>query len=172
VNEPEPVAAAPAAPAGTGSRTPILAPVPGRAVPLQQVPDPTFAQGIVGNGAAIDPPREIIDAVAPISGKVLQMLPHAYIIVSDDNVGVLVHLGLDTVQLKGEGFTALVKQGDAVTAGQPVITYDVPAVVASGRNPIIPVIVMDKKADDIALADVITAGGQLSAEQEMFTVTS
>ncbi len=163
---------APAAPAGTGSRTPILAPVPGRAVPLQQVPDPTFAQGIVGNGAAIDPPREIIDAVAPISGKVLQMLPHAYIIVSDDNVGVLVHLGLDTVQLKGEGFTALVKQGDAVTAGQPVITYDVPAVVASGRNPIIPVIVMDKKADDIALADVITAGGQLSAEQEMFTVTS
>lgn len=102
VNEPEPVAAAPAAPAGTGSRTPILAPVPGRAVPLQQVPDPTFAQGIVGNGAAIDPPREIIDAVAPISGKVLQMLPHAYIIVSDDNVGVLVHLGLDTVQLKGE----------------------------------------------------------------------
>jgi PTS system N-acetylglucosamine-specific IIC component len=100
--EPEPVAAAPAAPAGTGSRTPILAPVPGRAVPLQQVPDPTFAQGIVGNGAAIDPPREIIDAVAPISGKVLQMLPHAYIIVSDDNVGVLVHLGLDTVQLKGE----------------------------------------------------------------------
>ncbi|HOZ58804.1 MAG TPA: glucose PTS transporter subunit IIA [Nakamurella multipartita] len=170
--EPEPVAAAPAAPAGTGSRTPILAPVPGRAVPLQQVPDPTFAQGIVGNGAAIDPPREIIDAVAPISGKVLQMLPHAYIIVSDDNVGVLVHLGLDTVQLKGEGFTALVKQGDAVTAGQPVITYDVPAVVASGRNPIIPVIVMDKKADDIALADVITAGGQLSAEQEMFTVTS
>lgn len=170
--EPEPVAAAPAAPAGTGSRTPILAPVPGRAVPLQQVPDPTFAQGIVGNGAAIDPPREIIDAVAPISGKVLQMLPHAYIIVSDDNVGVLVHLGLDTVQLKGEGFTALVKQGDAVTAGQPVITYDVPAVVASGRNPIIPVIVMDRKADDIALADVITAGGQLSAEQEMFTVTS
>ena len=170
--EPEPVAAAPAAPAGTGSRTPILAPVPGRAVPLQQVPDPTFAQGIVGNGAAIDPPREIIDAVAPISGKVLQMLPHAYIIVSDDNVGVLVHLGLDTVQLKGEGFTALVKQGDAVTAGQPVITYDVPAVVASGRNPIIPVIVMDRKADDIALAGVITAGGQLSAEQEMFTVTS
>jgi PTS system glucose-specific IIA component len=139
---------------------------------MQQVPDPTFAQGIVGYGAAIDPPREIIDAVAPIGGKVLQMLPHAYIIVSDDNVGVLVHLGLDTVQLKGEGFTALVKQGDTVRAGQPVITYDVPAVVATGRNPIIPVIVMDKKADDIALADVITAGGRLSAEQEMFAVKS
>ena len=80
-------------------------------MPLEQVPDATFAQGIVGHGAAIDPPREIVDAVAPISGTVLQMLPHAYIIVSADNVGVLVHLGLDTVQLKGEGFTALGGEG-------------------------------------------------------------
>ena len=155
----------------TGSTT-VLAPVRGRAVPMQQVPDPTFAQGIVGHGAAIDPPREIVDAVAPISGKVLQMLPHAYIIVSADNVGVLVHLGLDTVQLKGEGFTALVAVGDRVEAGQPVITYDVPAVVAAGRNPIVPVVVMDKKPEDIILADVIAAGGQLASAQELFTVNS
>ena len=106
--EAEPVAdvvAAPPAPAvaRTAGSTPILAPIQGRAVPMAQVPDPTFAQGIVGHGAAIDPPREIVDAVAPISGKVLQMFPHAYIIVSDDNVGVLVHLGLDTVQLNGAG---------------------------------------------------------------------
>ena len=123
------------------------------------MPDPTFAQGIVGHGAAIDPPREVVDAVAPISGTVLQMLPHAYIIVSADNVGVLVHLGLDTVELKGEGFTALVAKGDQVEAGQPVITYDVPAVVAAGRNPIVPVVVMEKKPEDITLDDVIAAGG-------------
>ena len=140
--------------------------------PWPQVPDPTFAQGIVGNGAAIDPPREVVDAVAPISGTVLQMLPHAYIIVSADNVGVLVHLGLDTVELKGEGFTALVEKGDHVEAGQPVITYDVPAIVAAGRNPIVPVIVMEKKPEDITLDDVVAAGGQLAAEQELFTVTS
>lgn len=164
----------PAAPAAvqTATRTAILAPVRGRAVPLQQVPDPTFAQGIVGNGAAIDPPREVVDAIAPIGGKVLQMFPHAYIIISDDNVGVLVHLGLDTVQLKGEGFTAHVAVGDRVEAGQRVITYDVPAVVAAGRNPIVPVVVMDKKSEDIDLADVISAGGQLAAEQEMFTVNA
>ena len=114
-------------------------------MPIAQVPDPTFAQGIVGHGAAIDPPHEVVDAVAPISGTVLQMMPHAYIILSADNVGVLVHLGLDTVELKGEGFTALVAKGDHVEAGQPVIAYDVPAIVAAGRNPIIPVVVMDKK---------------------------
>jgi PTS system glucose-specific IIA component len=105
------------------------------------------------------------------------MLPHAYIIVSadphgDQGVGVLVHLGLDTVQLKGNGFTALVAKGDKVEAGQPVITYDVPSVLAAGRNPIVPVVVMDKKPEDITLDDVAAAGGQLAAEQRLLTVTS
>ena len=100
------------------------------------------------------------------------MLPHAYIIVSSENVGVLVHLGLDTVELKGEGFTALVQKGDHVDAGQPVITYDVPAVVAAGRNPIIPVVVVDKKPEDITLDDVIAAGGQVAAQQELFSVSN
>src|SRR6478752_3605741 len=152
------------------SSTKVLAPLAGRAVPMQQVPDPTFAQCIVGYGAAIDPPREIVDAVAPISGKVLQMFPHAYIIISDDNVGVLVHLGLDTVQLKGAGFTQHVAVGDRVVVGQPVITYDVPAVVAAGRNPIVPVVVMEKKPDDIVVADLVAAGGQLSAAQLLLVV--
>jgi len=166
------VASAPATVGRTGTTTSVLAPARGRAVPLQQVPDPTFAEGIVGHGAAVDPPHEVIDAVAPISGTVLQMLPHAYIIVSADNVGVLVHLGLDTVELKGEGFTAHVAKGDRVEAGQPVITYDVPAVVATGRNPIIPVIVMEKKPEDITLDDVIAAGGQVSTGQQLFTVST
>jgi len=87
-------------------------------------------------------------------------------------VGVLVHLGLDTVQLKGEGFTAHVAKGDHVEAGQPVISYDVPAIVAAGHNPIIPVVVIDKKPEDITLDDVITAGGQLATEQELFVVNN
>ncbi len=172
---PAPAQPAPAQPAASDdkrSTTGVLAPAPGRAVRLEQVPDATFAQGIVGHGAAIDPPREVFDALAPISGTVLQMLPHAFIIVSTDNVGVLVHLGLDTVELKGEGFTALVSKGDKVEAGQPVITYDVPAVIAAGRNPIIPVVVMDKKPEDITLDDIITAGGQVELGQELFTVAN
>ncbi len=105
------------------SKTPVLAPVEGRAVPLEDVPDPVFSQGMVGYGAAIDPPRRVIDAVAPVSGKLLKLLPHAYIVMTPDNVGILVHLGLDTVQLNGEGFTTHVNEGDNVTAGQVVITY-------------------------------------------------
>ena len=93
------------------SKTPVLAPVEGRAVPLEDVPDPVFSQGMVGYGAAIDPPRRVIDAVAPVSGKILKLLPHAYIVMTPDNVGILVHLGLDTVQLKGEGFTTHVSAG-------------------------------------------------------------
>ena len=132
---------------------------------------PTFAQGIVGHGAAIDPPREIVDAVAPISGKVLQMFPHAYIIVSDDNVGVLVHLGLDTVQLKGEGFTAHVGQGDR---SRPASRHHLRRALPwspTGRNPIVPVVVMEKQPEDITLDDVIAAGGQLTSAQPLIAVT-
>src|ERR1700712_1009148 len=130
------------------STTRVLAPVGGRAVTLADVPDPVFAQGMVGYGAAIDPPRGVVEAVAPVSGKLLKLLPHAYIVMTPDNVGVLVHLGLDTVTLNGEGFTAHVSQGDAVTAGQLVITYDVPSVVAKGLNPIVAVVVMDEREPD------------------------
>jgi PTS system N-acetylglucosamine-specific IIC component len=156
---------------GSAGVTEVLAPVRGRAVPMQQVPDPTFADGLVGPGAAIDPPEEIVDAVAPISGTVLQMFPHAYVIVSDDNIGVLVHLGLETVHLNGEGFTAHVAKGDKVEAGQPIMTYDVPAVVATGRNPIVPVVVMEKQAQDIRLDDVTAVGGELATAQLLVVVT-
>lgn len=125
--------------------THVHAPVAGRAVGLDQVPDPVFAQGMVGHGAAIDPPHTVIEALAPVTGTLIKLMPHAYIIMTDDNVGVLVHLGLDTVALGGEGFTTHATQGDAVTAGQLIVTYDVPAVVAKGLNPIVPVVVMDER---------------------------
>ena len=98
------------------SRTQVFAPVGGRAVPLADVPDPVFSAGMVGYGAAVDPPHEVVEAVAPVTGKLLKLMPHAYIVMTPDNVGVLVHLGLDTVALKGEGFTSHVSQGDDVTA--------------------------------------------------------
>jgi glucose-specific phosphotransferase system IIA component len=125
--------------------TTVIAPVGGRAVALGDVPDPVFAQGMVGYGAAIDPPREVITAVAPVSGRLLKLMPHAFVVLTADNVGVLVHLGLDTVGLDGEGFTTHLQQGEQVRAGQPVITFDVPAIVANGLDPIVPVVVMDER---------------------------
>ena len=150
--------------------TSVLAPVGGRAVPLQDVPDPVFYQGMVGYGAAIDPPRGVVDAVAPVSGKILKLLPHAYIVMTPDNVGILVHLGLDTVQLNGEGFTTHVSQGDDVTAGQVIITYDVPSVEAKGLNPIVPVVVMDEREQsNVIPSDAVTAGAEIAAGASLFT---
>jgi glucose-specific phosphotransferase system IIA component len=152
------------------STTQVLAPVAGRAVPLQDVPDPVFAKGMVGYGAAVDPPHDVIEAVAPVSGKLLKLMPHAYIVMTPDNVGVLVHLGLDTVALKGEGFTSHVSQGDEVTAGQLVITYDVPAIVAKGLNPVVPVVVMDEReSGNVVPSEAVHAGVDIASGASLFT---
>lgn len=154
------------------SKTPVLAPVAGRAVALSDVPDPVFSQGMVGYGAAVDPPRAVVDAIAPVSGKLLKLMPHAYIVMTPDNVGVLVHLGLDTVALAGEGFTSHVSQGDDVTAGQTVITYDVAAIVAKGLNPIVPVVVMDEReSDNVTPSDAVNSGSEIDYGATLFTAT-
>lgn len=149
--------------------TRVFAPVGGRAVPLTDVPDPVFSAGMVGYGAAVDPPHEVLEAVAPVSGKLLKLMPHAYIVMTPENVGVLVHLGLDTVQLAGDGFTTRLTQGDDVTAGQAVITYDVGAVVAKGLNPIVPVVVMDERqAANIVPSEAVLEGAQILCGAALF----
>jgi PTS system glucose-specific IIA component len=152
------------------SKTLVLAPVAGRAVALEDVPDPVFSQGMVGYGAAVDPPRGVIEAVAPVSGKLLKLMPHAYIVMTPENVGILVHLGLDTVTLKGEGFTAHATQGDDVTAGQLIITYDVPSIEAKGLNPIVPVVVMDEREQgNVVASGAVTAGSEIASGADLFT---
>jgi PTS system glucose-specific IIA component len=154
------------------SKTQVLAPIEGRAVPLHNVPDPVFSQGMVGYGAAIEPSRRVIDAVAPVSGKILKLLPHAYVMMTPENVGILVHLGLDTVQLNGAGFTAHVKEGDTVTSGQLVITYDVPSVAAAGLNPIVPVVVMDERDSERVVPSVaVTTRAEIAFGAVLFTAT-
>lgn len=149
--------------------TQVFAPVGGRAVPLADVPDPVFSAGMVGHGAAVDPPHEVLDAVAPVSGKLLKLMSHAYIVMTPQGVGVLVHLGLDTVQLKGDGFTAHLSQGDDVNVGQVVITYDVASVVAKGLNPIVPVVVMDEReAANIVASEAVFEGAQILSGAAFF----
>lgn len=151
------------------STTDVRAPVPGRAVALPDVPDPVFAGGMVGHGAAVDPPHDVLEVLAPVSGTLLKLLPHAFIVVTADKVGVLVHLGLDTVALRGDGFTVHLGEGDDVTAGQAVTTYDVASVVARGLNPIVPVVVMDEReAANIAVSAAVTAGADIAAGAQLF----
>ncbi|MFI6320386.1 PTS glucose transporter subunit IIA [Nonomuraea sp. NPDC050556] len=129
--------------------TSVLAPVEGAAVGLSAVPDPVFSAGMVGPGTAIDPARSPGKAVAPISGKIMKLHPHAYVIVGDDGKGVLVHLGIDTVQLKGEGFQLLAAEGDRVSAGQPVVAWDPGKIEAGGRSPVCPVVALDASAASV-----------------------
>lgn len=151
------------------SSTPVLAPVQGHALPLSEVPDPVFSQGMVGYGAAVDPPRQVVDAIAPVSGKVIKLLPHAYVIMTAEGVGVLVHLGLDTVGLNGAGFTTHVAQGDTVSAGQLVITYDVPAIVAAGLSPVVPVVVMDERESaNITVGEAVSTGADIASGATLF----
>ncbi len=162
-----PVAATPVSTPVNGRLT-VLSPLGGTLVPLGEVPDATFAKGIVGHGLAIDPPREVVDVVAPLTGKILKLWPHAFALQTADGTGVLVHLGIDTVQLEGEGFSAYAAEGDEVEIGQPILRYDVPAVEAAGRNPVVPVIVLDRKADTVELRD-LAAGADVKSLELLLT---
>ncbi|MEO3871250.1 PTS glucose transporter subunit IIA [Nonomuraea sp. B12E4] len=144
--------------------TTVLAPVEGAAVGLAAVPDPVFSAGMVGPGTAIDPLRGPGKAVAPIAGKIMKLHPHAYVIVGDDGKGVLVHLGIDTVQLQGEGFQLLAAEGDRVSAGQPVVAWDPAAIEAGGRSPVCPVVALD------AVSEAVTgvAEGAVHVGDELF----
>lgn len=141
----------------------VLSPVPGTALSLETVPDPVFSQSMVGPGVAIHPEpgqeggqEGFQDAVSPIGGTLVKLHPHAYVVMAPDHRrGVLVHLGIDTVQLAGEGFTLLAAEGDRVEAGAPVVRWSPGVVAAGGRPSVVPVVALDAAAD--ALGD-LTSG--------------
>lgn len=120
-------AAAPAS-VPTGPAEALVAPVAGDYKPLSEVSDPIFAQGTLGDGYAVQPSGGPV--VAPASGtiKILHDTLHAFAIQSDGGAEILVHIGIDTVELEGRGFNALVSIGDTVEAGQPIVEVDWAAV--------------------------------------------
>ncbi|WP_395104541.1 PTS glucose transporter subunit IIA [Actinomadura sp. SCN-SB] len=136
--------------------TRVLSPVGGTAVGLAGVPDLVFAKAMVGPGTAIDPVREPGDALAPVDGTIVKLHPHAYVVVDAEGHGVLVHLGVDTVQLKGEGFELLATEGDRVVAGQPLVAWNPAAIEAGGRSPVTAVVALDAGED--ALSSVVESG--------------
>lgn len=99
--------------------TTVTSPLAGTAVGLSAVPDPVFSGSMVGPGTAVDPVREQTEAVSPVDGIIVSLHPHAFVVVDSDGHGVLTHLGIDTVQLNGEGFELLAAKGDTVERGSP-----------------------------------------------------
>lgn len=150
----------------------VLAPCPGKVVAMADVPDPVFAEEMVGPGVAIEPTVEPgggpTTVVSPIAGKVLKVLPHAFVVLGD-GVGVLVHLGINTVRLEGEGFEVLATQGDEVAAGHPMITWDPSALPTSAGGqdvwPVVPVVLMDGVKGSVTSEAI---GGSVDAGDLLF----
>lgn len=124
----------------------IMAPLAGTVVPLSEVPDPVFAGGTMGPGAAIEPTGDTV--YSPGAGTVAAAQPtgHAFGIVLDGGIEVLIHVGIDTVNLGGVGFDVKVKNGDKVELGTPLVTFDRAVIEKAGYPLITPVIVLN--ADD------------------------
>lgn len=144
---------------------PVLAPIAGRVVALADLPDPVFAQAMVGPGAAIYPRERggLLDVHSPISGVVSALHPHAFA-VEGDHGAVLVHLGLDTVTLKGEPYTVLVTPGQRVEAGETVVRWAVSEIGA--LSPLVPVIALGAESVEILAA----VGSQVDAGDPLFEV--
>ena len=119
----------------------VYSPMNGRAIALEEVPDKTFASGTLGQGAAIDPMDGKV--VAPADGKVSTLFDshHAVGLTLDNGMELFIHIGMNTVELGGEGFDAYVKEGDRVSRGDTLITFDIQTLKNKGYSVISPVII-------------------------------
>lgn len=118
----------------------LRAPLSGVVVPLDQVPDEVFAGRMVGDGVAIDPSEGVV--CAPCAGVVAALFStcHAVGLRTDEGLEILIHVGIDTVEMKGEGFSSAVKMGDRVVPGQELLRFDLDRVRAKAPSPLSPVV--------------------------------
>ncbi|WKD59383.1 glucose PTS transporter subunit IIA [Corynebacterium caspium] len=142
------VTAAPAAPEAKivdGTPVTIGSPLAGTLVALENTPDEAFAAGAVGKGISIDPSGDTV--YAPADGTVMAAFPtgHAIGLKLDNGVQLLIHIGIDTVNMEGKGFELQVAKGDTVKQGQALVTFDRAAIEAAGYSPITPVLVTNHK---------------------------
>ncbi|MFC4031559.1 PTS glucose transporter subunit IIA [Streptomyces polygonati] len=142
--------------------TTVSSPLAGRVIGLDAVPDPVFSGAMVGPGTAIDPLREPSDALSPVDGVIVSLHPHAFVVVDDEGRGILTHLGVDTVQLNGEGFELLVGKGDSVSRGQAVVRWNPASIEEAGKSPVCPVIALEATAE--ALSELVHNGDVVAGD--------
>jgi len=118
----------------------ILSPIDGDVVDLENVPDEVFSAKLAGDGLAIIPRSNTF--VAPVAGVLTKIFStnHAFSIQTKSGLEVLVHIGLDTVELNGEGFKRLVEEGETVTVGEPIINADIEFIKSKGKDIVTPII--------------------------------
>ncbi|MFR3529993.1 MAG: PTS glucose transporter subunit IIA [Lachnospiraceae bacterium] len=156
-----------AAPLPEGKEIRILSPIQGECIPLEQVKDATFSQGILGKGAAVIPEKG--EVASPFDGKIDMMFEtgHAVGMTSSDGVELLIHVGMDTVNLEGKYFYPKKASGDTVKKGEVILEFDKDEIVKAGYDITTPVIVSNTDA----FADVsATASGPVKELDEILVV--
>ncbi|CAE1143544.1 fused N-acetyl glucosamine specific PTS enzymes: IIC component; IIB component; IIA component [Serratia sp. Tan611] len=146
----------------------MVAPVSGEVVALDQVPDEAFASKAVGDGVAIRPTDSTV--VAPADGTVVKIFNtnHAFCLETDKGVELVVHMGIDTVALNGQGFKRLVEEGAEVKAGEPVLEMDLEFLNANARSMISPVVVSN--VDDYAGLDELASGNVVAGQTRLYVI--
>ncbi len=146
------------------NRQSIFYPMEGTVCPLSDVQDAAFSQGVLGKGLAIDPTKG--EVTSPVSGVVTAFFPtgHAIGITSDDGIEVLIHVGVDTVQLDGKYFKPLVHQGDKVQVGDKLLEFDLEAIKNEGYSLVTPIVITNSSE----FMDIIETG--LNSKEELLTV--
>ena len=140
----------------------IFAPIAGAAVPVSEVPDPTFSSGMLGNGVAIIPTEGKVYAPCNATVDMMFTTGHAVSLVADNGAELLIHVGLETVALEGKPFTVHVQNGQKVSKGDLMIEVDLEAVKAAGLNTITPVLVCN--SDDFGTFKTFTGKDVTNAD--------
>ena len=152
---------------GEAGEVTVCSPLSGTVVPLSQVKDPTFAQGILGEGAAVQPREGKL--YAPFDGTVLSIADsrHAVHLLGPNQMELLLHIGLDTVELGGAGYTARVKEGDRIRTGDLLVEFDLEE-IRRKYDPITPVLVTN--AEDFTAVELWRSGGLVEAGEPLLRV--
>lgn len=146
----------------------IYAPLSGEIVNIEDVPDVVFSEKIVGDGIAIRPNGDVI--VAPVNGTIGKIFEtnHAFSIESDEGIELFVHFGIDTVELKGEGFTRVATEGQKVKVGDPIIQFDLALLESKAKSVLTPVVISNM--DEISNLQKHT-GEVVKGESVVLTIT-
>lgn len=145
----------------------LYAPVSGRVVAMSDVPDPVFSSEVLGKGCAIWPESTVV--YAPCSGTVSVVMGHAVGLVADDGVEVLVHVGVDTVDMNGKGFTGYVETGKKVKASDALLSFD-RAAIAAANHPDCVVVAVSNSAEYASVSLVPAAESTVEAGAELVKV--
>lgn len=140
----------------------VYAPVKGTVINQQLIPDETFASGIMGKGVGIEPEEGVV--VAPFHGVISAVVDtrHAVGITSEDGMELLIHVGVDTVNMNGEGFRCLVEEGQQVSFGQQLIEFDIDKILHAGYKPVTAVLVTN--SDEYSIINIVEGDCELLKE--------